>query len=415
MNRSTIISAITMAMFPAALSMADDWPQWLGPNRNGISNETGLLQEWPEGGPERVWISDKAGLGYAGFSIVDGRLFTMGSKDNISHVMAFDATTGKPLWSTPIGTDYDNGWGDGPRSTPSVDGKYVYALSSTGVLICCQAEDGKEVWRKTMEELGGKIPNWGFAESPLVDGQKVLCTPGGPQGAVVALNKMTGDVLWQSIEVEDDAHYSSIVKASFPDQDVYIQLMPNRLIGLGANDGTLLWESQWPGRTAVIPTPIYKDNEVFISSGYGVGCRLVKLSEDGRSLVEEVYSNKIMKSKHNGVMPVGDYLYGFSDGSGWLCQDWKTGKSVWREKGKLGMGSIGYADGRLYCVEQDDGIIVLLDASPEDYQERGRFTLEPQSEQRNPRGRIWVHPVVANGKLYLRDQEYIYCYDVSKE
>lgn len=408
-----VLTILVLLISPPAVS-ADDWPQWRGPNRDGLSQETGLLQEWPTEGPELVWMSREAGLGYAGPAIVGDRLYTLGSLDGDSHLMAFDVATGKRLWATPLGPDYDNRWGDGPRSTPSVEGDLVWAMGARGVLICCKASDGSEVWRVSMEDLGGKIPNWGYAESPLVDGDKVLCTPGGAEGAIAALNKKTGEVLWQTEELADEAHYSSIVKAKRERNDIYIQLLPKRAVGINANNGTKLWESPWPGDVAVIPTPLVNGDDVFISSGYGAGCRLLTMTPRGDS-VEMKYENKDMVSKHHGMVLVGGHLYGYSDGKGWICLDWKTGETVWRERGALGKGSIAYADGMLYCLGEDDGEVVLVEASPEKWNEKGRFTLEPQTEQRADSGRIWVHPVISGGKLYLRDQELLFSFDIKQK
>jgi outer membrane protein assembly factor BamB len=339
-------------------------------------------------------------------------LYIIGARDDVSQLIAIDVNRGREVWHADIGPVFRNSWGDGPRNTPTVDDGHVYALSAAGTLVCVRARDGREVWRVTMESLGGQTPNWGYAESPLVDGDVVLCTPGGPQGAVAALNKRTGELLWQSKELTDGAHYSSIVRGEFHGQPQYVQLLQQRLVGLSPNDGKLLWEVGWPGETAVIPTPIVHDNHVFATSGYGAGCMLVEINPQNEAT--KVYENKIMKNKHGGVVRVGDNLYGYSDEVGWLCMNFQTGDRVWREREALGMGAIGYADGKLYCIDQSEGNVVLIDASPEGWTERGRFTLSPLSPNRSPRGGIWVHPVVVDGKLFLRDQELLYCYDVKE-
>ncbi len=392
-----------------ALAETYNWPQWQGPFRNGLTDEKGLLKVWPEGGPTRKWVFDKCGAGYAGPAVVDGRLYIMGERDGVSELIAVDVATGKELWAVKMGPEFENNWGNGPRSTPAVDGEHVYALDSSGVLVCVTTA-GQEVWRVTMDSLGGKVPNWGYAESPLVDGNKVLVTPGGPKGAVAALDKLSGDVMWQSADVPDLAHYSSIVRGDFHGKPQYVQLLEKRLIGLSIDDGRLLWDVEWPGNVAVIPTPIVRDNQVFVTSGYNAGCMLVEV--DAQNQARKVYENQFMKNQHGGVINVGNALYGFSDNAGWICLSWRDGEVNWRERDALGKGAIGYADDRLYCVDEEEGEVVLIDASPKAWTERGRFTLEPQSESRSPRGGIWVHPVVVNGMLFLRDQEYVYCYDV---
>lgn len=396
---------------PSTTFAQNDWPQWRGPNRDDNSKETGLLKQWPAGGPKKVWMYQDGGLGYAGFSVVKGKLFTMGAREQTEYVIALDANTGKELWSAPVGGRLANKWGDGPRGTPSVDGDRVYALGGDGTLVCVKVADGKPVWKVTMGQLGGKVPGWGYTESVLVDGNKVVCTPGGPKGTLAALDKMTGKVIWQSADWTEGAQYSSPIVADLNGKRQYIQLVMNSLAGVDASNGKVLWKSPWGGRTAVIPTPIYKDSHVYITTGYGVGCKLVKIAPDNQ--VSDVYENKVMKNHHGGVILAGDHLYGYSDGPGWICQDFKTGAEVWANK-SLGKGAIGYADGMLYCLDEGSGEVALVEASPKGWSEKGRFKLEPQTTQRSPSGRIWTHPVISNGKLYLRDQEIILCYDVKK-
>ncbi len=409
-SRPGIKAFAALTAIITATCSASDWPQWRGQDRSDVSKETGLLKSWPEGGPKRVWLFENAGLGYSGPAIVAGKLYTMGARKDVEELIAVDATTGKELWSTKVGELLKNGWGDGPRSTPAVDGGHVYALSGRGNLICVNAADGKVVWQHTMQELGGKVPNWGYTESVLVDGNKVVCTPGGDKGTIAAFDKKTGTLLWQSKELTDPAHYASIIAANHGGKRQFIQLTEKHVSGVSADDGKLLWSSDWPGKTAVIPTPIFHDGHVFVTAGYQVGCKLVKLSANNE--VSDVYSNKDMMNHHGGVILVGDHLYGHSDTAGWLCQNFKTGEKVWAEKGALGKGAIAYADGMLYCLAENDGTLVLIDASPKGWKEHARFKLAPQTTQRSARGKIWTHPVISGGRLYLRDQELLSCYDV---
>jgi outer membrane protein assembly factor BamB len=409
MIRSTAVlwavSCLLSNLLPGA-----DWPQWRGPNRTDVSSETGLLQEWPKTGPRRVWLFTDAGLGYSGFAIVEGRLYTLGARKGAEQLLALDAAAGKELWAADAGPMLDNNWGNGPRGTPAVEGGRVYALSARGHLICAQAADGKVLWKKTMEEFGGQVPDWGYTESVLVDGDKVVCTPGGSRGAILALNKMTGEPVWQSKEFKDGAQYASLIAADHNGARQLIQLTQKSVVGVDAKDGKLLWRTDWSGRTAVIPTPIFQDGHVYVTSGYGAGCKLVKIGKD--NALKQVYANKLMKNHHGGVILLGEHVYGFSDDVGWACQDFKTGELVWSEKGKLGKGAIGCAGNRLYLLEESSGDVVLIDASPKGWKEHGRFRLEPQTKLRKPSGRIWTHPVISNGRLYLRDQEILYCYDV---
>jgi outer membrane protein assembly factor BamB len=410
-----------------------EWPQWRGPDRTDVSRETGLLQQWPEGGsgPERLWVSWDVGIGYSGPAVVDGVLYTMGAlplsaagvgqqdgEQAVSrakeYLIAMDAQTGQPIWTAEVGEVFENNWGNGPRSTPTVEGDFIYALGALGDLVCVEKRTGKVRWRKSFsEDFGGEVPQWGFCESVLIDGNRVICTPGGPEGAMAALDKQTGEVIWRSADFTDGAQYASIIAIENGGKRQYVQLTQEHLVGIDAENGELLWSIDWPGRVAVIPTPIFHDHSVYATSGYGAGCKRVLL--DAENHAEQVYDKsdmKNMKNHHGGVILFEDHLYGYSDNVGWLCQDFATGKKIWAEKQELGKGAIAYADGRFYCIDENDGRVVLIDASPEGWRSRGDFVLAPQTELRKPAGRIWTHPVIVNGKLYLRDQELLHCYDV---
>jgi outer membrane protein assembly factor BamB len=403
---------------PVALVRGDDWPQWRGPERNDISHEKGLMRSWPKSGPPLVWTYSNLGAGYSGPAIVGNHLFTIGAPDNIESVVAIDVKTGKRLWATPIGDMFSFGaWGDGPRGTPTVDGSVLYALGGQGHLACLDCETGKKRWQISMQEdLGGRMmSNWGYTESPLVDGDKVICSPGGPDGTVAALDKKTGKVIWRSKELTDPAAYSSLIVADVGGVRQYIGLTGKGVAGVAADDGRLLWHYiQSAYRTAVIPSPIYHDGLVYATSGYGAGCDLLKLKPDGQQFeAEQVYANKNMTNHHGGVVLVGEHIYGYSDKERpWICQDFKTGEIVWAEKGKLGKGSLTCADGHLYCYSENEGTVVMISASPKGWQESGRFKIPRQTTISKPSGKIWTHPVVANGRLYLRDQDLLFCFDV---
>ncbi len=399
---------LTSLTLPSLFAASFDWPQWRGPDRTDVSKETGLLKTWPAGGPKRVWLYENAGKGYSGPAIVGGKFFTLATRDGSEILLVLDAGTGKELWTAKLGGVLANDWGDGPRGTPTVDGDRVYALSGPGDLVCIRVADGKVLWVVNMKDLGGKKPNWGYAESVLIDGPHVVCTPGGSKGAVAALDKMTGKVRWQSTEFTDPAHYSSIIPARINDTLQYVQRTEKSIVGIAVNGGKLLWQTSFPGRTAVIPTPIVKDDEVYVTAGYGAGSKLVRIGPGNE--VTTVYENKVMKNHHGGVILVGDFLYGHGDPA-WVCQNFKTGAEVWNQKA-LGKGAIGYADGMFYCLEEASGTVVLIEASPKEWKEHGRFKLEPQTKIRSTKGKIWTHPVISNGRLYLRDQDLIYCFDV---
>lgn len=398
-------------LFLAAAVQAADWPTFRGADRTDASTEVGLLKKWPSDGPEKVWMNQDVGLGYSGFAIVGNVIYTMGARDAMEYVIAIDAVTGKEKWSAEAGALLTNGWGDGPRATPTVDGDKVYALSGKGSLVCLNAADGKPVWTASLTELGGKVPGWGYCESPLVEGNLVIATPGGAQGTLAGFNKSTGKLAWQSAEWTDPAQYASAIVVTHNEARQIIQLTMQSIASVNAADGKVLWKTEFPGKTAVIPTPIFKDGQVFVAAGYGVGCKSVKIGA-GNS-VETVYESTDMVNHHGGVILVDGNLYGYNDKAGWTCMDFKTGAVKWTEKKLLGKGSIHYADGSFYLLEEKTGTVVLIKASPKGWDEQGRFTLSPQTTQRNPKGMVWTHPVVSGGKLYLRDQELLFAFDVS--
>jgi outer membrane protein assembly factor BamB len=398
------------AAAPGALP--GEWPQWRGPNRDGKSPETGLLQQWPESGPPLAWKAKDLGTGYSSVAVAGGRVYTLGDARDGSYLHALDLQ-GKLAWSTKVGAGGNQGGGKdypGTRSTPTVDGQHIYVLGQLGDLACVEAAGGKLVWQKNLvKDFGGSPPEWNYAESPLVDGDRLVCTPGGNKGTLVALNKLTGQKLWQSTEWTDAAQYASVIAADHGGVRQYVQLTMKSVAGVAADTGKLLWKAPFPGSTAVITTPVFHDGHVYVTAGYGVGCALFKINaQGGKFTAQRVYQNKVVKNHHGGVVLHDGKIYGHSDSSGWMCQDFLTGKEVWQEKSKLGKGAIAYADGRFYLREEGGpGTVALIAASPAGYQEHGRFD-PPDRSDRNS----WPHPVVAAGKLYLRDQDVLLCYDV---
>jgi outer membrane protein assembly factor BamB len=352
----------------------------------------------------------------------------MGGRNGSESVFALDAETGRELWATPLGPIYTfkgNIWGDGPRSTPTVDGPYIYALGAQGELGCLDAQSGKKIWQISvlrdlqgeMSPAGGgpKRTAWGFCESPLVDGDHLICTPGGPQGALAALDKKNGKVIWRSTELPDPATYSSIVAAEIGGIRQYVQLTDRGVIGVAARDGKLLWRylRKQPYPEFVIPTPIVQGDLVYTAVGYGAGCDLVKIvSEGGKFKATKIYANKNMVNQHGGVVLAGDDVFGYSEGKGWVCQRFPKGNIAWAEKRKLGRGSLTCADGKLYCCAEDDGTTALIEAGDQGWKEHGSLRLPRQSSLRKSDGKVWTHPVVTNGKLFLRDQDLIFCFDV---
>ncbi len=398
-------TTLLLATAIASSLHATDWPTWRGPNRDGLSPETGLLKQWPAGGPTLAWKATDMGVGYSSLSVANGRIFTMGDGPDASLVRAYNEKDGKPLWvSAPVGKP--GGSYKGTRCTPTVDGDLVYALGQFGDFVCLQAKDGKEVWRKNLvTDFGGRFSGWQYTESPLVDGNKVLVTPGGKNGAIVALDKKTGAAIWQSKEFTDGAHYSSIVPVNYSGKRQYVQFTAESVASVDAATGALLWRAPRKGQTAVIPTPIFSDGIVYVTSGYGVGCNAFKVGSSASP--EEMYANKNMANHHGGVILKDGHLFGFSDGKGWVCQNLKTGEIVWSDKG-VGKGSIAYADGHFVIrSEGGKGTTALIEATTKGYVEKGRFD-QPERGKENS----WAHPVIANGRLYLRDQDALFAYDV---
>jgi outer membrane protein assembly factor BamB len=414
-----LAGVLVLTILPlGVLRAADDWPQWRGPHRDGHSPDKGLLKEWPSEGPRLVWKANGLGIGYTNVSVVGDRLFAMGDKDDASQVIALNVADGSILWTAKVGKAGAPGWGGfaGPRATPTVDGNLVFAVGQYGEAVCLDAASGKEIWRKDYrKDFGGKLPEWGYCGMPLVDGKQVILMPGGKQGDLVAVDKKTGKLIWQSKDFTDSIHYSSPMVAEIAGVRQYVQLTDASVAGIAAADGSLLWRAPRKGATAVIPTPIIKDDLVYVTSGYGAGCNLFKImAADGKFSADQVYADKAMTNHHGGVVLVGKYLYGFSDEDNgkWVCQEFETGKIIWSEpKETLGKGSITFADGMLYLRAEDgEGTVALIEATPDGYKETGRFD-QPDRSKKNS----WPHPVVIGGRLYLRDQDVLLSYDVKQK
>ncbi len=383
---------------------AANWPQWRGPNRDGISKETGLLKQWPAEGPPLVWKASGAGGGYSSFSIANGKLYTMGLRGDREFIVAFDIATGKEAWATPHGSAFRNDRGDGPRGTPTIDGDRVYALGGSGDLSALDAKTGKLVWSKNiLREFGGSNIQWGISESPLVLGNKVLVNAGGPGASMVALNKTDGSVIWKS--QSDEPGYSSAIPLDINGLTQVVFFTAQRAVGLDSRDGRLLWEYGKPSNNvANVATPIARGNRIFISSDYGTGGGVVEIKPDNKA--QEIYFTKEMKNHHSSSVLIGDYLYGFSS-SLLTAMKFDTGEIAWRDR-SVGKGSLVYADGNLYCLSEN-GVIGLVEATPTGYKEKGRFRIQQGNLP------TWAHPVVAGGRLYLRDQDTIYAYDVRQK
>jgi len=395
---------------------ADDWPQWRGPNRDGISRETGLLQAWPSEGPKLLWQIRDVGGGFSTPSVVGERIYVLGNEGTENEfVKALQVKDGKEVWSRRIGKvgnpDQKPPY-PGTRSTPTVERDALYALGSDGDLVCLETATGKVRWHKSLrEEFGGKPGTWAYSESPLIDGDAVVCTPGGRQATVLALNKKTGEVLWTCALPEgDDAAYASVVVAEAGGTRHYVQLLQKGLVGIAPETGKFLWRYDKPVSRfdANIPTPVVAGSHVYVASA-GTGGGLVKLKKGNDAIEHEpIYFESKLPTAIGGSIKIGDHLYG-TTGQSMLCLEFATGDIKWEERA-LGAASLCYADGRLY-LHSENGEVGLIEANPEGYREHGRFT-PPESPERGRGVKAWAYPVVANGRLYIRDLGSLWCYAV---
>jgi outer membrane protein assembly factor BamB len=423
-------TGIAGLLFAAATAAAADpgmfdWPQWRGPDRNGLSKETGLLSEWPADGPTQAWKITGLGDGYSTPSVSAGRIYLLGTVGNDEHMICLNEKDGSRLWDVKVGQKM--GGHPGPRSTPTVQVDHAYAVSSDGNLVCVAIDSGKVKWQKSYrKDLGGQAGSWAYAESPLVDGDVVIGTPGAKSAALVAFEKNTGNVVWKTDLGNIDrkppgeqkrrrqprnyavAGYSSVVAAEIGGTKQYVQFLDGGVIGVNAQDGKLLWHYEEPANdTANVSTPIVRGDRVFAASGYNTGggqARIVKKADGFEA--EPQYFVRQIQNHHGGLVLVKDHLYG-TNNSTLMCIDFKTGKVAWSDR-CVGKGSVTYADGHLY-VRGENGKLALVEANPEKYVEKGRFDQPERSKQA-----AWPHPLVANGKLYVRDWDTLFCYDVKK-
>jgi outer membrane protein assembly factor BamB len=391
---------------PVSNQAPTDWPQWRGANRDGKSAETGLLPEWPAGGPPLVWKAGGAGTGYSSMSVAAGRLYTVGARGGTEYIHAFDVATGKKLWEVANGKEYSNDRGNGPRGTPTIEGGRLYVLGASGDLTVLDTAKGTRVWSvNVLREFGGSNPRWGLSESPLVVGDRVLVNAGGPNASIVAFNKSDGKVIWKS--QSDGAGYSSAVTQRVGNTDQAVFFTDRRAVGVDIKDGRLLWEyPRVANRVANIATPVVKDNFVFLSSDYGTGSALLKLDPTGAGVsATEVYFTQEMRNHHSSSILVGEHLYGFSSAI-LTALRFADGATAWKDR-SVGKGSMAFADGHLYLFSEG-GVVGLAEATPAGYREKGRFSIQQAGLP------TWAHPIIAGGRLYIRDQDTVYAYRVKK-
>jgi outer membrane protein assembly factor BamB len=420
------------AIFSGAAASAADWPGFRGPNRDGICTETGLLKAWPKDGPKKVWTATNLGLGFGTPSIADGKIFGIGKKDGKDGVWALKEGDGTELWFTPF-ADAASGLApqtNGPASTPTYHDGKLFTVSANGTISCLDASNGKLLWKKNyVEEFGGKVPTWAYTDSVLVDGDKVICVPDGTKGAIAALKVSDGSVVWKTEvnPVGGGCGYSSPLKATIHGTPMYVALLgqSSGVVGVSAETGKLLWQYKGTpaaGGVAQIPIPIVKGDKVWVSTSYGGGSALLEIVQKDKGAFEvkelKAYKKPELNNHHGGMVLVGDYIYfGHDQNQGYpVCVEFKTGKIKWGPEkeasavgGGKGSAAVLYADGRLYFRYQN-GTLVLIDPSPDELKVVSSFNLPAPDTKSHPQS--WPHPVIANGKLYIRDQNVMYCYDV---
>jgi outer membrane protein assembly factor BamB len=398
-----------------------DWPQWRGPERNGTSQEKGLLKQWPAGGPKLLWQVNDIGDGYSTPAVVGTRIFLMSNRGMENEfVQALSTADGKPIWTTRVG-NVGNPNQNPPypkaRSTPTVDGNFVYALGSDGDIACLEIKTGKIRWQKNVrKEFGGQPGEWAYAESPLVDGDVVVVTPGGAQATMVALNKKTGAVIWKSaIPGGDPAGYASAVAVQAAGKKQYVQLLSKGIVGVDAKTGEFLWRYAEAAKgPAQYFTPVAHAEYVY-GGALGVGGGLVRLKANGNGVTaEQVYFERGLPNGLGGAVVVGDHLYGTDIAVGPLVAvEFATGKVKWKAE-SIGRVSIAYADGLLY-LHGLNGDVALVEATPEAYREKGRFTppAQPKHQQIGTYPeQAFAYPVIANGRLYIRDLGTLWAFDI---
>ena len=412
-SAAVLLGVLTAASSLPAAGGKAEWPQWRGPSREAVSTETGLLTEWPEDGPPLVWTAERLGNGYSSVVVVGGKVYTMGGSGRTGQaIIALDEATGKLLWTAKVSAS-----GGHTQSTPTVNDGLIYGLATNSDLACFNAATGEEVWRTNLQKDvdGGKTPTWRFAESPFIDGDRLICTPGGDDAVLAALDKKTGKVIWKSALPEGlrgkgaHAQYATVTAAEAGGVRQYVTLIKNLgLVGVAAKDGKFLWNYRRINNgTANIPTAVAKGDHVFCSTAYSTGAALLKLSATG---AEEVYflKSRTFQNHHGGFLRIGDHIYGGSGhGAGNpTCIEMKTGKIMWQERQPGGgSGSVVAADGHLYFLYQK-GEVALIEAKPDGYKLKGKFKLARQG------GPAWAHPVICGGKLYLRWDQKLFCYNV---
>lgn len=414
-----VFSACATVLFPGP--PPEDWPQWRGPARDGRAPALTSEMDWVTNPPRLLWTAEGTGRGYASVSVVGERIFTTGDRPDGQYVVALNRANGDLLWARKLTDKRPRHGFSGSRCTPAVDENRLYAVTSNGSIACLDAESGLVHWQRDFKDWGGFVmSNWGFSESPLVDGPLVLCTPGGTDAVVVALDKLTGKQVWATPAPpatgagKDGAGYASLVISQAAGVKQYVTLVGRGVIGIRASDGGLLWTyNRVANSTANIPTPICHGDYVFCSSGYGAGAALLHLTADGGGVTAtEKYflPGTRFQNHHGGMVLINSHVYGGHGQNKGLpvCIDLVTGEIRWGGKVRgVGGGSAAVtAVGENLIFRYETGELGLLRATPDGYELNG--AMNPEFQQ----GKSWAHPVICGGKMFLREQDRLMCYQL---
>jgi outer membrane protein assembly factor BamB len=423
-SRALIWLSIFVLLSHSVITHAGDWPQWNGPHRDGHADEKGLLTAWPQGGPKLLWSFKDGGTGFSAPAVVGNRIYMLGARAGDELIIALDSA-GHEVWSAKIAPPFNfdgNVWINGPNSTPAVDGELLYALGSQGALVCVESATGKQLWRKDLpKELAAEVNpitggegGWGFNWSPLVEGDELLITPGGRNGLAAGLDKITGKVRWQTKELAEQCTYASPIVATAAGVRQYIVPRQGGAVGIEPKTGKVLWTYKtarpWPD--IVAPTPLFRDDQVYLTAWFG-GSDVFKIEKDAAGLkTTRTWANMNLSNAHGGVILQDDYLYGAQELRSWRCLDFKTGERKWEDMESVGPGSIVAVDGMMLILSQDTNIVSLVQMSPAGMKVTGQFPLPTISKLRKPEAKAFSHLVVAGGRLYVREQEMLFCYDL---
>ena len=416
-NRNLLIavSFITVVFFSGTILLADDWPQWRGPERNGSSKETNLLKNWPENGPDLLWSVENMGEGFSSASISNGQIYITGVIDKQETLTSLDPD-GQIKWQTTYGDRWKGSYPEA-RTTPTLDGNFVYVISGMGKVICVDRKSGQIKWSvQALDDFDGEYPKWGIAESPLIIDNKIICTPGGEEASVVALDKITGKMIWQSLQLSELGNYCSPILINRGGKKIIATQLAESFVGLDAEDGTLLWRDEYEDyqddpKDININSPLYHDGHIFVTSGYDNPSANYELSPDGTKITRK-WINEILDVHLGGVVLENGYLYGSNwednRNGNWVCLDWKTGKVMWEEKW-ITKGSIITAEGMLYCYEEKKGAFGLVSATPEKFDMVSSFSVSLG------KGLHWAHPAISDGRLYVRHGDALMVYNISQK